>query len=72
MEINPASLKAIRELNGLSQAELSRTSGVAQGHISGIEAGQKAAAPKTIRKLADALRVPVAAITSAPSTSEVA
>lgn len=67
MEINGATVKAIREFAGLSQAELSRQSAVSQGHISGIEAGEKNASPKTVRKLADALKVPVAALVNAPS-----
>jgi transcriptional regulator with XRE-family HTH domain len=62
MHLNPSALVAIRVLNGLSQAELGRRSKVSQGHISEIERGDKHASPKTIKKLAEALGVPMAAL----------
>lgn len=62
MTLNPAALAAIRVLNGLSQAELSRRAGVSQGHISELERGDKKASPKTIKKLADTLGVPMGAL----------
>lgn len=67
MILNPAALSAIRVLNGLSQAELSRQCGVSQGHISELERGDKKASPKTIKKLATTLGVPMAALMSVTS-----
>lgn len=62
--MNPVALKTIRELAGLSQAELSRRTGISQGHISQIEAGQKKPRPRTVHTLAAALGVPIASLIS--------
>jgi len=64
MLLNRVALTSFRVLNGYSQAELARQSGVSQGHISELERGDKKASPKTIKKLAAALAIPMAA----PST----
>lgn len=66
MELNPATLTALRIMAGLSQAELSRRSGVSQGHISELESGAKKASPKTIKALATALSVPIPALVRLP------
>jgi transcriptional regulator with XRE-family HTH domain len=65
VQMNPATLTALRILAGMSQAELSRRSGVSQGHISDLESGARNASPKTIKKLAEALAVPMPALMSA-------
>lgn len=67
MQMNPATLAALRVLAGLSQAELARRSGVSQGHISELERGDKNASPKTIKKLAEALAVPMPALMTVPT-----
>lgn len=72
MELNRSSLTTIRKLSGLSQAELARRSRVSQGHISGIEAGDKKASPKTIVALAEAMGVPVAALITSLSDDDLA
>lgn len=65
MQINPAALKALRESGGYSQLSLSEVSKVNQGHISKLEAADKPVnvRPDTVKKLATALNVPLAAIT---------
>lgn len=65
MRLNPAAFRTIRELAGFSQAELSRRAGISQGHISQIEAGHKQPRPRTVRRLADALGVPLGSLLSA-------
>lgn len=62
MEINPHALKAIRERSGYSQAQLSRITGISQGHISQLEKGEKNPRPAMVRRLADALAVPMGAL----------
>lgn len=62
VRLNPASLAALRIFAGLSQAELARRSGLSQGHISELERGGKDARPATIKKLAQALAVPMPAL----------
>lgn len=73
MRLNPAALSSLRVLSGLSQAELGRRSGVSQGHISELERGDKHASPRTAKKLADAMGVPMASLLSGgPGTAEAA
>lgn len=60
--MNPAALTALRVMAGLSQAELARRSGLSQSHISELERGDKEARPGTVKKLADALAVPLPAL----------
>lgn len=67
VQINTAALVAIREMAGMSQAEVARRSGLSQGHISELERGEKRARPATIKKLAVALAVPVPALVHACS-----
>lgn len=53
-------LKRLREEKGLSQAALAKKSGVAQGYISEMEAGEKKnPGIETLKNLARALGVPV-------------
>lgn len=66
MEINGAALRAIRENGGHSQLSLAEASGVDQGNISKMEAeksGPVNVRPATAKKLAQALNIPLAAIT---------
>lgn len=61
--INAAALITLRELAGLSQRELCRRSGVSQGYVSQLERGERTAPCwRTVRRLADALRVPAEAL----------
>ncbi len=69
MKINVVALRTLRELAGLSQAELSRRSGISQGHISNIESGMKEPRPATIRRFATVIGVPVAALISTADRS---
>jgi transcriptional regulator with XRE-family HTH domain len=52
-------LREIRELNGYSQRDLAKESGVAPNTISAVERGERKAFPSTLRKLAAALGVEV-------------
>jgi transcriptional regulator with XRE-family HTH domain len=54
-------MKRLREQRGLSRLALAKTSGLAQGYISDIEAGRKQnPGIETLQKLAKALKVSVA------------
>lgn len=53
-------LKHLRTIQNLSQAELSRRSGVSQTYISELEAGKKQPTYPIIKKLAAALGVSIA------------
>jgi transcriptional regulator with XRE-family HTH domain len=72
VQLNPTALAVTRTLAGLSQAALARNSGVSQGHISGIESGDKQASPEMLTKIANALGVPIAALITDPTPEQVA
>lgn len=58
-------IKEARQHAGMSQAELSRRSGVARSSIIGMESGEKTdCSTKTLCALADALGVSVVALLS--------
>lgn len=52
-------LRVIREWRDETQLHLEFLTGISQGHISDIESGRRAGTTATLRKLADALRVPL-------------
>lgn len=64
VDLNPVTLRVLRERSGFSQSELARrTNGlITQGHISLLESGDRKASPKTVKVLAEALGCPVAAL----------
>lgn len=64
MRSNPAALAAIRERSGLTQTDLANATGVSQGRISELESKPQNLRPATAKKLAEALQVPVVAITT--------
>jgi transcriptional regulator with XRE-family HTH domain len=53
-------LKTLRQARGLSQAALSRNSGLTREYIARLELGQQDPSLSTLAKLARALRVSVA------------
>jgi transcriptional regulator with XRE-family HTH domain len=57
MEVNVQRLKELRRERVLSLRELEERSGVSYNTIWRIEDGRQGAHPRTVRKLADALRV---------------
>ena len=59
---NGAALRTFRRLRGLTAPQLSAKSGVAQSAISYYENEQKNPSLQILTKLADALRVPVQAV----------
>lgn len=62
-KLNGASVRVIRELTGISQADLARRIGVAKATMSNIENSVHGTTPETNRKLADAMGVPLESIT---------
>jgi transcriptional regulator with XRE-family HTH domain len=57
MEVDVQKLKRLREDQVLSQRELARKAGLAQGTVWRLESGFPEAHPSTIRKIAGALGV---------------
>lgn len=62
MVLNGQALAAIRQHAGLTQTELAQQTGVSQGRISELEAGNLRVRPTTVKALSDALRVPTTAL----------
>lgn len=71
---NGAAIKAIRQAKGWKAARLAEAAGIHPGHLSGIESGRRKryASPALLRRLADILEVPLAALTSGYSVEEIA
>ncbi len=57
MRVDGERLRRTRREQALSQRDLSRMTGVAHDSISQLETGKREAQPKTLRKLAEVLRV---------------
>jgi transcriptional regulator with XRE-family HTH domain len=60
---NGASIRAIRDPLGIPQHELAARAGISRSHMNKIEQGVEQPSPATVRKIADALGVPLEAIT---------
>lgn len=58
-EALPANLKSLRELRGLTQAEVGARAGLAAAAVSHFETGQRAPSIESLVRLADALDVSV-------------
>lgn len=68
MQINGPALTAIRERSGLSQLALAKSAGITQGRISELESGSPNVRPDTVKKLADALVIPMTALLQSEHT----
>jgi transcriptional regulator with XRE-family HTH domain len=62
-ELNPVSLRVIRELRHVERLDLATAIGIDRSYLSRIEAGTVRPRPEIIRALAECLGVPVEAIT---------
>lgn len=52
-------VRVVRAWRACTQQQLSSRTGIAQGHISDIETGRRVGTPATLRRIADALDVPL-------------
>src|SRR5262249_7163509 len=52
-------VRVIREWRDFTQVYLSFKTGLSQGHISDIEGGRRTGTPAALRRIADALKVPL-------------
>ncbi len=57
MKVDGKQLRQLRRERALSQRDLARMTGIAHDSISQLETGKRQAQPRTIRKLAEALKV---------------
>lgn len=63
MDLNPEALVALRKAGGDSQKTLAERAGLSERSLNLIEQGKTRPRVGTLKKLADALSVPVGAIT---------
>lgn len=63
-QLNPAALREIRQLAGITQTELATRAGIHPRTLTNIELGKHGVSPAVIRKLADGLKCSVDAISS--------
>ncbi|MFL4968695.1 MAG: helix-turn-helix domain-containing protein [Xanthobacteraceae bacterium] len=52
-------VRVLREWRDMTQMDLSSKVGISQSHISDIESGRRTGTPATLRRIADALKVPL-------------
>jgi transcriptional regulator with XRE-family HTH domain len=52
-------VRVIREWRDFTQVNLSLKTGLSQGYISDIEGGRRTGTPAALRRIADALKVPL-------------
>ena len=70
--VNGPSIRAIRELLGVSISAFAPRCGVSQGYLSRVELGDKQPSPTALRAIADALGVPLDAISYVVTLEDVA
>jgi len=66
-----ATIRALRQANGLSITDLAAATGVSRPYLSNVERGAKKATPKLCRDIAEVFGVPYAAI-AAPGYDRIA
>lgn len=67
-----ATIRALREAYGWQLGKFAVACHMSHGHLANIEAGRKTATPEKLRKIADILGVPLAALTTEFEVDEVA
>lgn len=67
MKIYRENLRRLRELGGFSIRQLATEAGISKSTLAYLERGEKQASEQTVKKLADALNVPMEDITVSTS-----
>ena len=66
MRLNRFALKELRERSGFTKAAFAREVGVSVGTLADLESGRRGASPEMAQRLAEALKVPLAALVTDP------
>jgi transcriptional regulator with XRE-family HTH domain len=69
---NGAAIKALRQAHGWKGTKFAIACGITHPHLFNVERGIRQASPEVLRKMADTLGVPLAAITSSFAVKDVA
>lgn len=68
MRLNPAAVKTLIVLNGLSQRQLAKTSGLSESYVSELVHGHKSGSAPTWKRLADTFGVEIIDILTEDAT----
>lgn len=68
-KLNPEALRALMFANGFTVAGFALEVGVIPSHISNILAGRRGASAPVVKKMAEVLKVPVAALVNGPAVA---
>lgn len=71
MKLNHAALRVIRERTGYSQTNVAERAEIDRANYAHLEAGRRRGTPEQIKKIAEALQVPVDALLG-PDSKQVA
>lgn len=71
MTANGAAIEALRKSLGWSGVKFAAAVGISHPHLFNIERGKRQASPPVLRKIADVLGVPLAAVTSTRPVEEI-
>lgn len=66
MQVNPAALTALREHAGYKKSKFASLVGISPSYLTEMEKGDKPGSAEVIKKMAEALCVPTAAIMRMP------
>lgn len=69
---NGQAIKALREAHGWKGTKFAHAAGISHPHLFNIESGKKKPSPDVIRRIADTLGVPLAAIVGDRNLEDVA
>lgn len=70
VQVNPAALTAIRERSGYKKSTFASLVGISPSYLTEMEKGDKPGSADVIKRMADALRCPVAALICHPDGAE--
>ena len=68
MQVNPAALTAIRERSGYKKSKFASLVGISPSYLTEMEKGDKPGSADVIKRMADALSCPLAALIRMPET----
>ena len=69
MQVNPAALTEIRERSGYKKSKFASLVGISPSYLTEMEKGDKPGSPDVIKRMADALSCPMAALICIPESS---
>lgn len=66
MQVNPSALTEIRERSGYRKSVFASLVGISPSYLTEMEKGDKPGSPDVVRRMAEALKCPIAALIKNP------